>query len=165
MIPQIEFATPHDAGEITDIYNYYVKHSTATFDITLQTQEQTIQQIQTLAPTYPYLTYRDSHTNKILAFAYAHPWKPKPVYTHTWESTIYTHPDNLGRHIGTSLYAELIAQCRARHCKTLIACITADNKNSIIFHEKFGFKKASHFKHVGIKFDTLLDIEDYQLLL
>ena len=47
----------------------------------------------------------------------------------------------------------------------MIACITGNNATSINFHLKFGFKKVSHFKQVGIKFGQILDVVDYELLL
>ena len=54
--------------------------------------------------------------------------------------------------------------CR-RGIHVLIACITSENTASCAFHEALGFRKASSFEEVGMKFGRWLGVTDYQLIL
>lgn len=152
-----------DAAAIADIYADYVEHTTISFELVPPTVQQMQERISGLAVTYPYFVYEEN--GKVLGYCYAHAWKERAAYSHTWETTVYLAPQAKGRGIGTALMQRLIADSRAAGCHALIACITDDNSPSRAFHEKLGFCKVSHFSQVGHKFDHWLDVTDYQLVL
>ncbi|MDE6792697.1 MAG: GNAT family N-acetyltransferase [Muribaculaceae bacterium] len=54
---------------------------------------------------------------------------------------------------------------RRARCRSLIACITAENEESCRFHERLGFERVSLFREVGVKFGKWLDVADYQMRL
>lgn len=152
-----------DAPAIAAIYADYVANTTISFETTPPTAEQMLQRILTLSASYPYLVWEQD--GRILGYCYAHAWKERPAYAHTWESTIYLSPQAKGLGIGSALMHRLIQDCRATGCHALIACITGNNTASQLFHEKLGFTKVSHFPQVGYKFNQWLDVLDYQLCL
>lgn len=152
-----------DAAAIATIYADYVEHTTISFELAAPTVQQMGERIASLANTYPYLVYEED--GMILGYCYAHAWKERAAYSHTWETTVYLAPHAKGRGIGTALMQRLIADSRAAGCHVLIACITDENSPSRAFHEKLGFRKVSHFSQVGFKFGQWLDVTDYQLLL
>ena len=152
-----------DAAAIATIYADYVEHTTISFELAAPTVQQMGERIASLANTYPYLVYEED--GMILGYCYAHAWKERAAYSHTWETTVYLVPQAKGRGIGTALMQRLIADSRAAGCHVLIACITDENSPSRAFHEKLGFRKVSHFSQVGFKFGQWLDVTDYQLLL
>lgn len=153
-----------DAKEITEIYNYYVRESIATFDMEEWPVEKMSQRIKILSASYPYLVYKLGN-GRIAGFCYAHPWKEKDAYSRTLETTVYVSHEQTGKGIGGKLMKELIRECRERNVMTLIACITEGNESSFILHEKLGFERVSHFKKVGMKFGKYLDVIDYELIL
>lgn len=159
----IRSVTPADSLIITEIYNHYVVHSTATFDLAPVSETEIRTQIAQIAPHFPFLVYETEEG--VAGYCYAHSWKSKAAYYRTWEITIYLHPRHTGKGVGKALLTALIEQCRQQGCKVLIADITAENETSCRFHESFGFRKVSHFKQVGQKFDRWLDVIDYQLIL
>ena len=59
----------------------------------------------------------------------------------------------------------LITDCRELGIHALIACITAENTRSCLFHEHLGFTRVSLFPEVGYKLGRRLDVVDYELLL
>lgn len=152
---------PTDAAAIAAIYADYVSNTTISFELVAPTVQQMQERITALSAHYPYLVWEE--TGRILGYCYAHAWKERAAYAHTWETTVYLAPQAKGRGIGTALMQRLIADARATGCHALIACITDDNTASRAFHEKLGFRKVSHFSQVGHKFGHWLDVTDYQL--
>lgn len=152
-----------DAAALAAIYNYYVLETTISFETEAMSEDAMRRRIMGFATEYPYFVWEEA--GRVLGHAYAHRWKERAAYAHTWEVTIYLHPEACGLGIGRKLMEHLIAACRTTDCRVLIACITQGNERSCAFHRSFGFEQVSHFKQVGCKFGRLLDVVDYQLIL
>ena len=152
-----------DAAAIAAIYNHYVLNTTISFETEALSVESMRARIELYAAECPYFVWEEG--GDVLGYAYAHRWKERAAYAHTWEVTIYLCPAACGRGIGTQLMECLISACRAAGCRVLIACITQENTASCAFHRHFGFRQVSHFTQVGCKFGRLLDVVDYQLML
>lgn len=154
---------PEDAAAIAAIYNDYVQHTTISFETEPLTPREMRGRIEQYAAHYPYLV--EDQGGVICGFCYAHPWKDRAAYRHTWETTVYLHPQYRGKGIGSALMQELITRCREAGCHVLIACITGDNTASCAFHRRLGFTQVSRFPEVGCKFGKWLDVADYQYML
>lgn len=152
-----------DIQAITDIYNFYVIHSTATFDLTPLSHAEMQTKLDTIAAHHPCFVFETD--GEITGYCYAHPWKERAAYAQTWETTVYVAPGAERKGIGTRLMEKLIEACRPMICRSLIACITEDNHASRLLHERLGFTQVSHFKEVGFKFGKWLGVVDYQLFL
>jgi len=146
-----------DIPAITDIYRHYVEHSTATFDLD--------------APGPTYMAEKFGHmieaghpvvsaerVGKLVGYAYASTYRPRPAYRFTCEDSIYLHPDATGKGLGKVLLGELISQSQAFGFKQMIAVITAESAASIALHEKFGFDTVGRHAALGLKFDRWLDV-------
>lgn len=156
-------ATPDDAAEIIRIYNPYILHDTATFEIEPLTTDEMRRRISTLSAHFPYLVWEDDTCHKIYGFCYAHSWKPRPAYCQTAETTIYVDKECRQSGVGTALMRQLIEACRQMGLHMLVACISADNTASCRFHEKLGFTRVSLFPEVGNKFGKWIGVTDYLL--
>ena len=154
---------PEDAPAIAAIYAHYVAETTISFETVPPTSEQMTERLTHITRHYPALVWEEE--GKILGYCYAHAWKERAAYSHSWETSIYLTPQVTRQGIGRALMQELITRSKAAGCHVLIACITGDNAGSRRFHEKLGFTPASHFKQVGYKFGHRLDVTDYQLQL
>lgn len=159
----IRKVTIKDAQAIADIYNEYVLNSVASFETEPVTVQEMRRRIEEISSQFPYYVYEDM--GEIEGYCYAHSWKERVAYKHTWETTIYVAGDSRGRGIGTELMKYLIKDCRQAGAHALVACITGDNKKSIILHQRLGFQLVSHFPEVGMKFGRWLDVVDFQLIL
>lgn len=155
--------TPKDAAQIADIYNRYIKDTTITFELDQISTEEMEERIRQISSNYPYLVYERNNT--VIGYCYAHGWKEKAAYNHTAETTVYLHPDFKRQGIGSLLMNMLIKECQKAGFHNLIACITEGNEESILMHEKLGFRQVSHFHEVGYKFGQWIGIVDYELLL
>lgn len=118
----IRNARPEDAGAMTDIYNFYIRESVATFDTDPLPTTTMSRHIASASEGYPCLICEEE--GQVAGFCYAHPWKEKAAYRHTLETTVYLHPEHTGKRLGRQLMERLIETCRTNGFHVLIACIT-----------------------------------------
>lgn len=150
-----------DLQAVTEICNYYIRTSTATFELQ---EVSTGQMARRFSPQLPGLVVEVD--GNVAGYGYVHPWKERAAYAPTLELTIYLAPECCGRGIGRQLVNGLVERTRALGCyRSIIACITANNESSLRLFKSLGFVQASYFRSVGEKFGQLLDVIDLQLLL
>lgn len=152
-----------DAEAINDIYNHYVLHTAVSFETEALSVGEMRQRIATLSAEFPYFVCEIS--GRVVGYCYVHLWKERAAYCHTYETTLYLHPDFVRHGLGSVLLNLLVSECRSRGYHALIACITANNAASIAFHAHHGFEQVSLFKQVGHKFGEWLDVVDMELVL
>ena len=150
-----------DTKEILDIYNYYVINTVVTFDLKPMSLQIFKEKTNKIRADYPFIVYEEN--NEILGYAYGSRFRPKPAYNYTVESTVYVKYGEHGKQIGTKLYEALLSQLKAKGFHMVLGGITLPNDPSVRLHEKFGFKKVAHFKEIGFKFETWLDVGFWQL--
>lgn len=158
----IRYATEADGAEIAEIYNYYVAHTTASFDFDAVDAADMVAKMKSCRPAFLVEVGNDG---RVEGYCYAHLWKSRPAYAHTLETSVYVRPDCRHKWIGMRLMGRLIAECRQDGVGVLIACITDDNEASVALHGKLGFEQVSHFKGVGRKFGRILGVVDMELVL
>lgn len=151
-----------DAEDIARIYNYYIENTVITFEEFPVSIKEIEKRIIEYTKQYPWFVYEEN--NKILGYCYAHAWRERASYRYSAETAIYVQENQHSKGIGTALYTHLIHDIKKRGIHTLVAGITLPNEKSEKLHEKAGFKKAAHFKEVGNKFGTWLDVGYWQLL-
>lgn len=152
-----------DTEKLLDIYNYYVEHTVATFDLELLSLDTFTDKIKSIILNYPFIVYEED--NEILGYAYGSKFRPKPAYSQTVESTVYVKHGAHGKQIGTQLYADLLALLKRNNLHIVLGVLTLPNEASVKLHEKFGFKQVAHLKEAGFKFDKWHDVGFWQLTL
>lgn len=153
----------NDTKQLLEIYNYYVLNTIVTFDIELLSIEAFTEKILRINNNFPFIVFEEN--NEILGYAYGSKWRPKPAYKQTVESTVYVKNGEHGKQIGSKLYGKLLNLLKEEGYHTVLGGLTLPNEGSVKLHEKFGFEKVAHFKEVGRKFDTWLDVGFWQLKL
>lgn len=159
----IREVTVQDAPAIAKIYNEYVRNSVISFETEPVSVQEMRRRIEEISARYPYLVYEKAE--KVVGYCYAHEWKTRAAYSRTWETTVYVDATAHGKGIGSELMKFLIERCRRAGAHALVACITGNNKKSIMLHQRLSFRRVSHFRQVGMKFGRWLDVVDFQLLL
>ncbi len=155
-------AVPADLKRITEIFNYYIRNSSANFMENELTIEEMEAKYKSIIEDYVFLVAEEKE-NGIVGLAYSSAFRSASAYRIA-ETTIYLAPEQLNRGLGKDLYYELIIQTARKkpNLTGLIAVITTDNAGSIRFHEKMNFQKVGHIKDAGCKFDTFYDIGIWQ---
>lgn len=148
----IRRATTADAPSIADIYRPYVTDTAISFE---ETPPDAVEIARRMESAHLWLV--DQADGVIRGYAYGTPWRSRPAYRFTVETTVYVAADHHGRGVGRGLYEELLAQLGALGFVTAVAGITLPNEQSVEFHRAFGFTDVGTFPKVGFKFDTWYD--------
>jgi L-amino acid N-acyltransferase YncA len=147
-----------DISAIQTIYAHHVLHGTGTFETEPPTvAEMTARRADVLGKKLPYLVLEDS--GKVLGFAYANWFKPRPAYRFSVEDSIYLAPHTGGKGRGKLLLTELLAQLERGGIRKAMAVIgDSANAGSIGVHHACGFTMIGTVKFCGWKFGQWRDI-------
>jgi phosphinothricin acetyltransferase len=152
-----------DIQQICDIYNFYVKNTSITFEEDPVSSREMEERIKDVTASFPWYVYLDH--GKLIGYAYASKWRGRCAYRYTVESTIYLKNDLVGKGIGSFLYAALLDDLRKRGVHAVLGAIALPNERSQRLHENLGFEIVARFKEVGSKFGKWVDVEFWELLL
>ena len=160
----IRRATENDLRPMLDIYNEIIMNTTAVFQYDLHTLEQRKEWFaQKEKENYPVFVAEED--NMVVGFSTFGQFRNWQAYKYSVENSVYVKADCRGKGIGKLLLQPLIDAAKERQLHTIIAGIVADNEASIALHKQFGFVEVAHFKEVGYKFDSWLDLKFLQLIL
>jgi phosphinothricin acetyltransferase len=152
-----------DLPAITEIYEHAVLHGTATFELTPPDLAEMTRRFDALiAGNFPYFVA--VLDDRVVGYAYAGPYRPRPAYRFTVENSVYLAPAIHRRGIGLQLMQRLIAECTTRGFRQMIAVIgDSANLGSIGVHRRCGFQMIGTHPDVGLKFGRWLDTVMMQL--
>ena len=161
MTPEIRLATAADLPAINAIYNYYVLHSTCTYQLEPSTAQEREAWFGRHGPRLPVTvaesTKADTRpdrangaettasvpvTGNIVGWASLSPLHERPAFRFTVEDSVYVHPAWQRRGIGRALLADLLRRSDELGYRNVIASISADQEPSIALHRQFGFVEA-----------------------
>src|SRR5258707_15819182 len=154
---EIRSAAEADLPFVTEIYTHAVLHGTATFELIPPDLAEMTRRFRTLMDGgFPCLVA--SLDGRVIGYAYAGPYRPRPAYRFTVENSVYLAPAIHRRGIGAQLLQRLIAECEARGYRQMIAVIgDSANAGSIGVHLRCGFEMIGTHRNVGLKFGRWLD--------
>ena len=151
-------STEGDAEALAAIYGHAVLHGFGTFETTppdaaaMDGRRMAIQ-----AYGLPHLVAEDD--GRVLGFAYAGPFRPRPGYRFIAEDSVYVAPDAQGRGVGRALLERVLAACEALGLRQVVAVIgDSGNSASIALHKALGFDHQGIGRSFGYKHGRWLDI-------
>jgi phosphinothricin acetyltransferase len=155
---EVRYAVPEDLPALTAIYNHYVVHTAATFDI--EPVEVSARQVwfNHYGPTGPHRLLVAVQGDELVGYATSSTFRPKPAYDRSIEVTVYLHPQATASGIGTALYTRLFAELRDEPLHRAYAVIALPNPASVALHAKFGFVEIGTMTEVGRKYDQWWDV-------
>jgi phosphinothricin acetyltransferase len=156
-------ATEGDLTAINDIYNYYVLHSTCTYQEEPETIEDRRRWFHDHGEAHPIIVAQLN--GKVVGWGSLSSYHRRSAYRRTVENSVYVHHQDHRRGIGSLLLKDLIARARPLGLRVIIAVIDAEQVGSVAIHAKFGFEKVGHMKQLGFKFNRWLDVVYMELLL
>ena len=154
---EIRPTTEADLPSITAIYEQAVRFGTATFELIPPDLAEMTRRYRALVDGgFPYFVA--GLDGRVVGYAYAGPYRPRPAYRFTVENSVYLDPASHRRGIGLQLMERLIAECEARGFRQMIAVIgDSANVGSIGLHRRCGFQMIGTHPSVGLKFGRWLD--------
>ena len=148
-------STSADIPAVTAIYAKFVTTSTATFEIVAPDElEMSRRRRAVLDRGLPYLVAELE--GYVVGFCYASQFRPREGYRYTVEDSIYVRADCIGHGVGRMLLGELISECQAKGCHSMVACICGVNVPSVSLHASLGFQQVGLLPEAGRKFGEWL---------
>jgi phosphinothricin acetyltransferase len=156
-------ATPDDLTAINDIYNHYVLHSTCTYQETPEPIEGRRRWFSEHHSQHPVIVAEAG--GQVVGWGSLSAYHARSAFRHTVENSVYVHPVEHGRGIGTRLLQDLITRARSLGHHAIVAAIEADQPASLTLHARFHFEPVGRLCQVGFKFGRWLDLIHMELLL
>src|SRR5436305_10585068 len=120
--PDIRPATKADLTAVAEIYAHAVLYGTATFELIPPDLAEMTRRFGALIDGgFPYLVA--ALEGRVVGYAYAGAYRPRPAYRYTVENSIYLQPSIHRRGIGLQLLQRLIAASEARRYPHMIGVI------------------------------------------
>ncbi|HET6519787.1 MAG TPA: GNAT family N-acetyltransferase [Geminicoccaceae bacterium] len=159
MAPDIRPSSDADLPAIRAIYAHHVLYGLASFEeVPPDVAELARRRAEVLARGLPHLV-AEGADGRVLGYAYAGPYRPRPAYRYTVEDSVYVAPDQTGRGVGRALLARLIALCEAAGYRQMLAVIgDSGNAPSIGLHAALGFGWVALLPSVGFKLGRWVDV-------
>lgn len=155
-------ATLDDLPAITAIYNHYVVHSHATFDLEPVSLDNRREWFSHYAATGPHRLLVGVEAGRIAGYTMSSKLRPKPGYLTSIETTVYVDASGLGRGVGRALYASLLRAVSGEDLRKAFAGIALPNEASIALHRAFGYTSLGIFREAGRKYGRYWDVEWFE---
>jgi 2-haloacid dehalogenase len=147
-----------DLDQLTAIYNHYVTNTAATFDIETFTPERRRPWFDHYSDRGPHRLLVATRDDRVIGYATSSQWRVKPAYDTSIETTVYLHPDEAGRGVGSLLYQQLFAELRVENLHRAYAAIAQPNPASVALHRRFGFEDVGTMHEGGRKHGQWWDV-------
>lgn len=148
-----------DINALVALYNDYIVKTPITFDLVPYTVAQRRDGwLSHYALSGRYRLFVADCEGIAVGYASSSRFASKAAYDTSIETSIYVHPDFVGKGIGRRLYTALFQALVGQDVNRAYAGITLPNEVSIALHRKFGFEQAGVFRAVGRKFDQFWDV-------
>ena len=128
----------------------------ATFEYDVPCRREFTQRFLSYTARFPWLVWEEDGI--ILGYAYASAPYERAAFSWCVEPSVYLRPEAKGRGIARKLYLALEAVLKKQGYQVLYALITAENRESLRFHEKMGYCVKAEYDRCGYKFGRWLGL-------
>lgn len=155
----VRAARRDDLAEIVAIYNHYVEHSAATFEVAPVTVEKRVTWFEEHGEHGPHrLIVAVGGDDRPIGWASTGTHRPRAAYASTVEASVYCRPEVRGLGVGDALYRALLAAVGEEDVERIVAGVTLPNPASLRLHRRHGFRWVGTFTRVGRKFSRYWDV-------
>lgn len=159
----IEKAKLEDLDQITQLYNWAITQTSATFDTEVKSVDKLISWFHEHKGKHPLFVAKEG--NKVLGWGSLSKWSDRKAYDGTAELSIYINPTFHSQGIGKMIMKELIKEAKIQKLITIVSRITSESEKSIGLHKAFNFEMIGTMKSCGVKFGKVLDVHLMQLII
>ncbi|HET8839038.1 MAG TPA: GNAT family N-acetyltransferase [Flavobacteriaceae bacterium] len=161
---EIRAANRNDSAIVLKLMNHAILNTTSIYDTHLRNE------------AYFHAWFSNKQKNnfpvficeiqgKPVAFGTYDFFRSGSAYNCTVEHSIHVLGDFQGRKIGKTLMEKLMESAKQEGKHAMVAGIDSENKVSLNFHSKMGFREKGRFPEIAFKFGRWLDLVMMQLLL
>jgi len=151
----IRKAEEKDSGSISEVFNYFVENSDASYEVN-KVGRDFYSKMRAGSPQYPFYVIEAS--NAVIGFGFLRPYRNTETFRRTAEATYFILPNHTRKGLGKKLLQVLEKEANKMGITTLLANISSLNEQSLNFHRKNGFRRCGTFKKIGTKFGKDFDV-------
>jgi len=160
---QIRQGEARDLNRLVEIYNHYVTETHVTFDTEPFAVAARTQWFTQFSDAGPHRLFVGESEDFIVGYATSLPFKAKPGYSTSVETTIYVDAAHTGKGYGRQLYGHLLeVLANEASVHRAYGGVALPNPASIQLHEALGFIHVASYHEVGLKFDEYWDVNWYE---
>jgi phosphinothricin acetyltransferase len=135
-----------------------VRSSAVTFDTTEFSVEQREEWFSHYGATGPHRLLVAVEGDDVVGYATSSPFRAKPAYATSVETSVYLRPGATGRGLGMLLYRSLFDALAGEDVHRAYAGVALPNDVSRALHERLGFREVGTFVEVGRKLGRYWDV-------
>ena len=160
---EIRLARRGDAAGVAAIYNHEATRERTVFDLRARSLSEQQEWLAERSGAHSVIVATED--DEILGFASLSPYRTRPAYNTSVESSVFVRRDSLRQGIGRALLERLVALATEHGFHSMIARIAGENESSVALHAECGFEVVGTEREVGRKFGRWLDCTVMQRLL
>jgi len=145
-----------DVAAMLGIYAPIVQKTAISFEVDPPTEKEFAERLRRITETDPWLVF--DADGDIVGYAYSSPFKARPAYARTRETTVYVGDRHRSQRIGRRLLGSVLDELTARGNHHALAFITLPNEPSARLHEGLDFTRAGTLHEVGYKLGRWHDV-------
>jgi phosphinothricin acetyltransferase len=155
----IRKAVAQDLPQIAEIYNFYVSHSHATFELEPVSISSLRPWFGEFGPSGPYQIFVAEQSESVIGYATSNAFHEKEAYVRSVETGIFIDPSARRTGVGTELYEALIESlAKEPGVERLVAGITLPNAASLGLHLKHRYQVVGTFSRLSFKGGKYYDL-------
>jgi len=163
MAALIRPAETGDLNRLVEIYNHYITETHTTFDTEPFAVGERTQWFTQFSATGPFRLIVSEIDGRVAGYASSSPFKAKPGYRTSVETSIYLDPGHIGQGLGRQLYGRLLDELVNEDVPhRAYGGVALPNPASIALHEQLGFVRVATYHEVGYKFGKYWDVIWYE---
>lgn len=153
---KLRFAEAEHSPEIAEIYAEWVERTTYSFEYEPPSAAEMEGRRAEISKKHAFLVAEEE--GRVLGYAYNSNSFERRAFDWCAELSVYLKKGGEGRGIGSALVSacEQIARLQG-YCK-MYSLVSAENENSLAFHEKRGYRPFARFAHAGYKLGRWVDL-------
>lgn len=155
---EVRNAIDDDFASLIEIYNHYVVNSGATFDLEPVPVDMAAAFFGAYSTSGPHRLLVATVADRVVGYATSGPLRSRPAYNASVEVTVYLHPAETGRGVGSVLYDRLFSCLRSEDLHRAYAVIAQPNPASVALHRRFEFTEVGTMHEVGRKLGQWWDV-------
>lgn len=159
--PLVRDAVRDDAAACADVYRPYVTGSAATFEVDPPDAADFAGRIAAAQRRHAWLVAEQD--GAVVGYAYGGPFRARPAYDWTCETTVYLAEEARGAGTGRLLMTALLDRLRERGQRRAVAVIAVPNDASVGLHASLGYRRVAHLERIGWKRGAWRDVDWLQL--
>ena len=153
---RVRAATAEDGQGCAALYAPYVTDTAVTFETEPPTAAEMAERIAAAAREHACFVLEDG--GRVVGYAYAGPYKPRPAYRWACEVSVYLERGRRRTGGGRLLYEALLARLAERGFRTAVAGMTLPNDASAGLHRALGFQAVGTYRRIGWKHGRWHDV-------